>query len=177
MRCKQAVQMMSERLDGRLDGAEIALLDEHVAACDACQAEWRKLQSLDALFAAAPVMPAPLRVRVQVMTRLARRDQARRALVGGTALGLGTVALALLALAPLLLGLLGATGVLPALISGGPETIVQILAFLETASHALLVLAEKFIVPLAFTGLCSLTVAFTLNGLWLGAMRRLRAVH
>jgi len=112
---------------------------------------------------------------VQVMARLSRREQARRAIIGGTALALGTVALALLALAPVLLGLLDATGIAPALISGGPETLAQLLALLRTLGHTLLVLAEKFVIPLALLGLCSLVIAVVLNSLWIGAVRRLRA--
>jgi len=111
------------------------------------------------------------------MARLARRGQVRRAIVGGTALMLGTVTLALLALAPALMSLLSVTGILPALVSGGPETIVQLLVFLGTMGRALLVLAEEFVAPLAFMGLCSLAAALALNSLWVGAVRRLRAVH
>ncbi len=175
MRCKQAGEMMSARLDGRLDNTEVALLKDHLAGCSACQAEWHRLQALDSLLASAPMMHAPVRLRVHVMARLNRREQARRAIIGGTALALGTVALALLALAPILLGLLDTTGIAPALVSGGPETIVQLLALLGAVSRALLVLAEKFAVPLTFLGLFSLAMALVLNSLWIGAVRRLRA--
>ncbi len=177
MRCKQAGQMMSERLDDRLDSADSALLDEHIAACGACQAEWRSLQALDTLFSSAPMAQPPLRVRVQVMTRLARRDQARRAVAGGATLMLGTVSLALLALAPIFLGFLDATGILPTLISGGPPTVVQLLAFLGSAGRVLLALTKTAAVPLAFLSLCGLTMTLVLNGLWIGALRRVRATR
>lgn len=177
MRCKQAGQMMSERLDDRLNSAEIALLDEHLAACGVCQAEWQGLQALDTLFASAPMVQPPVRMRVRVMARLDRRNQARRAIVGGTALTLGTVALALLAMAPLLLGLLDATGVLPALLSGGPATAASLLAFVGSAGRALMALLETVAIPLAFLGLCGLAMALTLNGLWIGAVRRVRATR
>ena len=177
MFCEQAGEMMSSRLDGRLDSAESALLEDHLVACSACQAEWHSLQALDRVLASAPTVRAPARLRVQVMARLSRREQARRVIIGGIALALGTVALALLAVAPVLFGLLDATGIAPALISGGPETIVQLLAFLGAAGRALLVLADKFAVPLAFLGLCSLVTALALNGLWVGTVRRLHAVH
>jgi anti-sigma factor RsiW len=167
--------MMSARLDGYLDRAEIALLEEHMAGCAACRGEWRRLQALDGLLASAPMVEAPVRLRVQVMARLSRRDQARRAVIGGTALTLGTVALALLALAPSLLELLGATGIAPALISGGPTTVVQVLSLLETVCRTVLVLVEQFAPGLAFLGLCSLALALALNRLWIGAVRRLRA--
>jgi len=168
---------MSARLDGRLDSTEIVLLEEHLAGCSTCQAGWRRLQALDDLLASAPMACAPARLRVQVMARLIRRERARRAIIGSTALALGTVALTLLALAPVLLYLLDVMGIAPALISGGPETIAQLLALLGTACRALLVLVEKFAAPLAFLGLCGLALALALNGLWIGAVRRLRATY
>jgi predicted anti-sigma-YlaC factor YlaD len=177
MRCKQAGEMMSVRLDGRLDRAEGALLDEHRAGCPACQAEWHRLQALDRLLASTPMLPAPVSLRVLILARLNRREQARRAIIGGTTLALGTVALAMLALAPILLGLLDATGIAPALISGGPQTAARLTALLGTAGRAVLVVAEKFAVPLAFLSLSSLAVALALNRLWVGAVRRLRATH
>jgi len=175
MRCEQASEMMSARLDGRLDSTEVAVLEDHLAGCSACQAEWYGLQALDGLLTSTPMVRAPARLRAQVMARLSRRERARRAIIGGTALTLGTVALALLALAPVLLGLLDVTGIAPALVSGGPETIVQLLTILGVAGRALLVLAEKFAAPLAFLGLFSLTMALALNSLWVGAVHRLRA--
>jgi anti-sigma factor RsiW len=168
--------MMSGRLDDRLESAEVALLEDHLAVCSACQAEWQSFQALDHLFASAPMVQAPVRMRVQVMARLERGAQARRAILGGTALTLGTVALALLALAPVLLGLLDATGILPALVSGGPETVARLLAFLGTIGRASLVLLDTAAIPLAFLGLCGLAMVLALNSLWIGAVRRLRVM-
>jgi predicted anti-sigma-YlaC factor YlaD len=177
MRCEQASMMMSARLDSRLGSREVALLEEHLAGCPACQAEWHKLQALDHLLASAPMVPAPVRLRVLVSARLSRREQARRAIVGGTALALGTIALALLALAPIFLGLLDATGIAPALVSGGPQTIAQLRALLGTMGRTLLVVAEQFAIPLALLSLFSLASAVALNRLWMGAVRRLRTTH
>jgi len=169
----QAGEMMSARLDSRLDSVEVALLEEHLAGCSTCQAEWYRLQMLNSLLASAPMVQAPVTLRVEVMARLSRRDQARRAIIGGTALGLGTVALALLTLAPLMLSLLDATGITPALISGGPKTAVQLLASMGVAGRTLCVLLEQFAAPLALLSLCGLTIAVALNGLWIRAVRRL----
>jgi anti-sigma factor RsiW len=177
MRCEQAGVMMSERLDGRLDGTEIALLEEHLDGCSACQAEWRKLQALDLFLASAPMMPAPVRVRVGVMTRLSRRDQARRAIIGGTTLTLGTVTLALLALAPVLVDLLAATGIAPALVSGGPATITQLLGLMGATGRTLLVLTEKLAIPLAVLSLGGLAIALALNGLLVRAVRRVHTTQ
>jgi predicted anti-sigma-YlaC factor YlaD len=173
MDCKQAGEMMSLRLDGRLEGSEATSLETHLRTCSTCRAEWDRLQALDSLLAAAPMVPPPLRVRVQVMARLSRRDQARRAIIGGTALALGTVALALLALAPALPGMLNAVGIAPALISGGPETVAQLLIVFRMMGRTLLVLMDRLVVPLVSLGMCSLLMALALNRLWVGALRRL----
>lgn len=165
---------MSARLDGRPDRTEIALLEDHLAGCSRCQDEWYRLQALDRLLASAPMMHAPVRLRVQIIDRIRRRDRARRAIIGGTALALGTVALALLLLAPVFLQLLDAVGIAPALASGGPETIVQLLAILGAMRRALLVVVEKFAIHLTFLSLCGLVIVLVLNGLWIGAVRRLR---
>jgi anti-sigma factor RsiW len=174
MNCKQASKMLSLRLDDLLDDEEITLLEEHMAGCSACQVEWHSLQALDNLFASVPMARPPVRVRVQVMARVSRRDQARRAIVGGMTLTLGTVALALLAIAPVALNLLNVTGIAPALINGGPQTVVQLSTFASTMGRALWVLIEQFALPLASLGMCSLVAALILNSLWIGAMRRLR---
>ena len=175
MHCDQAGEMMSARLDNCLDRTQITLLEGHLARCSACRAEWHRLQALDRLLASAPKMHAPVRLRVQVMDRIHRREQARRAIIGGTALALGTVALSLLLLAPACLGLLNATGIAPALVSGGPETAVQLLATLGATGRAVLVLIEKFATPLALLSLCGLVTTLALNGLWVSAVRRVRA--
>ena len=177
MRCEQVGEMMSARLDGRLDDGDAALLAEHVAECPACRAEWRRLQALDHLLASAPMAPAPVSLRVLVLARLSRREQARRAIIGSTALALGTVALALLALAPILPGLLDATGIAPALISGGPQTVAQLRALLGTAGRSLLVVAEEFAIPLGLMSLFCLALALALNRLGIGAVRRLHSTH
>jgi predicted anti-sigma-YlaC factor YlaD len=174
MHCEQIGEMMSARLDGCLDNVGIDIMEDHLAACSVCQAKWHRLQMLDRLFASAPMMRAPSLLRAQVIARINRREQARRTLIGGTALVLGAVALALLVLAPLPLGLFKTLGITPALMSGGPETLAQILSFFNALAHTLLVLVEQFSIPLVFLGLCSLGAALVLNGLWIGTMRRLR---
>ena len=176
MQCEQVRSMMSERLDDRLDSAECALLDDHWAACSACRSEWHKLQVLDHLLASASMAQSPVRVRVRVMTRLHRRERARRALFGGATLTLGTVALAMLALIPVFLGLLNMTGAAPALVGGGPETLAQLLAILRTMSRTSMLLLKSIALPIAFLGLCGLVITLTLNGLWIGAVRYVRAL-
>ena len=164
MRCEQADEMLTARLDGRLSDDEEAALSAHLAECDRCRAEWRRLEALNALLAAAPTLPAPAALSTRVLARLERREQVRRLLVGGLALVLGTVSLAALALAPVLTDLLNAVGLLTLLLTGG----------LTTLGHLLAVLLVRFAVPLVALFTVSLLLALALNGLWLGAVRRIR---
>ena len=175
MQCKQASEMMSMRLDGCLDEKDATLLDEHLVQCQACQTEWQKLQALDHLLSSASMVQSPVRVRVQVMTRLERRDQARRAIIGGTMLTLGTVALTILLVAPVLLGLLNATGIAPVLIYGGPQTLSHLLGTGATLGRTAIGLLGELVIPLAFLALCGVASTLVLNGLWIGALRRLRS--
>jgi len=177
MRCEQAGKLMSQRLDDQLSAQGGGRLEDHLATCSACQAEWRRMQALDRLFRSAPMVQAPPHLSAQVVARISRRKQAQRAIIGGAALTLGTIAVALLVLVPAFLGLLDGLGVAPALISGGPETLVQIFALLSALVRVLLVLLEHFGRPLAILGLGSLMVALALNGLWIGALRRLRVAR
>lgn len=175
MHCGQASETMSARLDGRLDGTEAAALEKHLASCNACQTEWARMQAVHQLLVAAPMAQAPVRVRVYVMTRLSRRDRARRAIIGGTALSLGSIAVGAIILAPLMLGVLRVTGVAPALAAGGPTTLSHILGAWETMGRTLGLLARQFAVPLISLSLCMLAGALMVNCLWIGAVRQLRA--
>jgi predicted anti-sigma-YlaC factor YlaD len=167
--------MMSLRLDGRLSDTEVTLLDAHLVECEACRAEWRGLWALDGLLSSAATVEAPVRMRVRVMTRLERRDKAQRAIIGGTTLTLGTVTLALLVMAPALLGLFDALGIAPALIRGGPTTLLHLLGVGETLGRTYIGLIGSLAIPLAVLGVCGVASALALNGLWIGALRRLRA--
>ena len=175
MQCEQAGEMMSARLDDRLNSKEATRLKEHMVTCSRCMAEWHALASLDRLVVSAQMVPAPPNLRAKVMARVRRRDQAHRALIGGTTLALGTLALALLLLAPIIPAMLKATDVLPLLTRGGPETLTRLLALMGTTGRTMLVLMESFAAPLALLGLFGLLGALMLNGLCIRAVRRLRA--
>ena len=177
MRCEQARRMMSARLDGSLDPTEMSRLRDHMASCAACQVEWEKMEALDQLFKSAPMRDAPPYLRIRVTSRIERRDRARRAIVGGMALALGTATLTVLVLAPFALGLLDNLGFGPALVVGGMETVTQLLVLLNALSRALIVLLDQFARPLAILGIGSLLMALVLNGLWIVTIRRLRVVR
>ena len=172
MQCEHIYEMMSEKLDGRLDDDQLARLTEHVTACGACLAEWEKMQALDHLLSSAPMIEAPVRVRVRVMTSLERREQIQRAFIGGTTLTLGTVALGLVLIVPALFGLLNTTGIAPALIYGGPKTLSHLFSAGTTMGQTYATLFTELAIPLAMLGLCGLAMALLLNGVWIGALRR-----
>jgi len=177
MRCEQAGRMMSARLDGQIDQTEMACLRDHMASCGPCRIEWQKMETLDRLFRSAPMREAPPYLHIRVTSRIERRERARRAIVGGTALVIGAAALALLVLVPFALGLLDNLGIGPALVTGGLETITQLLVLFDALSRTLVILLDQFAVPLAILGAGSLLVALTLNGLWVIMIRKLRVVR
>jgi predicted anti-sigma-YlaC factor YlaD len=177
MHCEQAAKMMSARLDGCLDRTELAHLEDHLVTCSACRVEWRRMQALDGLFRSVPMRQAPLRLRPQVIARIERREQARRAIIGGLTLALGTATLALLLLAPLSVGLLNNLGIAPALLVGGVGTVTQLLFLADALGRLLFVLLDQFARPLAVLSLGSLLAALALNGLWIRTVRRLRVAH
>jgi anti-sigma factor RsiW len=177
MHCEQADKMMSARLDGTLDRADVAHLEEHLATCSACRVEWQRMQALDGLFRSVPMRQAPLGLRAQVMTRIDRREQARRAIIGGLALALGTTTLAVLMLTPFALGLLNNLGVAPALLVGGAQTVAQLLVLVDALGRLMFALLDRFAQPLAILSLGSLLVALALNGLWIRTVRKLGVAH
>ena len=177
MRCEQAQRMMSARLDGRLDRTEMSRLQAHVTSCDACRVEWQKMEALDRVFRLAPMREAPPSLHVRVMSRIERRERARRAIVGGTALAIGVATLALLALGPLALSLLDNLRVGPALVASSLETLTELLVLLDVLGRTLVILLDQFAVPLAILGAVSLLMALMLNGLWIVTIRRLRVVR
>jgi predicted anti-sigma-YlaC factor YlaD len=169
--------MMSARLDGHLDRADMSRLRDHVTSCDACRVEWQKMKALDQLFRSAPMWDAPPYLHIRVTSRIERRERARRAIVGGVALAIGAATLALLVLVPFALGLLDNLGIGPALVMGGLETITQLLVLFDALSRTLVILLDQFAVPLAVLGAGSCLMALLLNGLWIVTIRKLRIVR
>ncbi|MGD8243922.1 MAG: zf-HC2 domain-containing protein [Anaerolineae bacterium] len=177
MRCEQAGEMMWARLDGTLDRTEVARLEDHLHTCSACRVEWHRVQALDQALRAVPMREAPLGLGAQVMARIDRREQARRAIFGGLTLAFGSATLALLLLAPFAWDLLNNLGIAPALLVGGLETVTQFLVLADGLGRMLFVLVDQFALPLATLSLVSLAVALALNGLWIRTVRRLCVVR
>ena len=172
MQCDQASQMMSERLDGRLNRAQMVLLQDHLAACSGCQTEWERWQQMDCLFREAPMLQAPVRLRVQVMDRVSPITPRQQVLVGGVILSLGSAFLLVLLLLPVAFGLLNVTQGAPLLFDRGSETVAHLLSWANTMGRLSWVMLQDLLLPLAVLGLCSFAMAVVLNGLFWGLLRR-----
>lgn len=107
MKCAQAQECMSEKLDDALDAARSQQFDQHLHGCSTCQQEWQALQQSWELLATLPELePSPL-FRAQVWEKI-RQDKAPsswswRSWLGGLGLSLAGLALCLklTAVAPL----------------------------------------------------------------------------
>ncbi len=162
MYCEQVGEMMSEWLDGRLEGPRYAALRAHLTECGPCAAEMEALQALDRLLAAAPRVQAPPQFRARVMARLERRTQVRQLAAGAAVLALGALALLLLTLVPLVVSLLGTSSLWPALWRGGLQALDQGLALTETAVRVLWLLVRNLAAPLAALSTCALALLLLL---------------
>jgi len=72
MRCHEASEWMSLRLDGLLDGQEERMLDEHLSACASCRAEWERMSVACAMFARPAMVAPPGDMHVRIMASVAR---------------------------------------------------------------------------------------------------------
>jgi anti-sigma factor RsiW len=73
MFCRSSVELMSRRLDGLLEPPDAARLDDHLAGCATCRAQWAALREADGLLrssARRPIAP-PTDFAAHVMSRVA----------------------------------------------------------------------------------------------------------
>jgi predicted anti-sigma-YlaC factor YlaD len=107
--CEQYTEWMSLAQDGMLDRTQMHVLRTHIDTCPSCRNVWEAMTAVSRVFRAAP-MVAPASGFVQRFeARLAYREELRRRAMIWLLLGIGVVALALLAL-PSILGALSLTG-------------------------------------------------------------------
>lgn len=177
MRCRRVRDLMLARLDAPIDLNAGQALEQHLVDCDTCRLEWQRVQALEGLFRSAAVRPAPSHLKAQIMRRIDRRDQARRAVVGAIALSLGAGALTALMLIPLVSGLFGSFGAAPALLAGAGETVAQLLVLFTGVTRILVALLDRFALPLGALALSSVFAALVLNGLWIVTLRRLQVAR
>jgi len=93
MRCHEASEWMSLRLDGLLDAQEERMLDEHLSTCASCRAEWEQMSVACALFARPAMVAPPSDLEVRIMASVARYNVRvrllRRVLLGFLAVLIG----------------------------------------------------------------------------------------
>ena len=82
MRCHEASEWMSLRLDRLLDAQEEGLLDAHLATCQQCRAEWESMQRACAVFYEADLMMAPAGLQARIVADVRRRNARVRLLRG-----------------------------------------------------------------------------------------------
>jgi len=86
--------MMSLALDGLLDDSGRQALEEHVATCASCQAQWQAMQALSGLFEGADMVGPPLGFALRVERSLASQERKRRRAFGGMAVLTSSLSLA-----------------------------------------------------------------------------------
>lgn len=107
--CEQYIEWMSLAQDGALDRTHMHLLHAHIDACASCRSLWEAMTATSRLFGAAPMVePRPGFVQ-RFEARLAYREEQRRRAMIWLMLGIGAIALTLLAL-PSLWSVLSVTG-------------------------------------------------------------------
>jgi predicted anti-sigma-YlaC factor YlaD len=95
--------LMSLALDGSLAAADQQVLQGHLAACPACRAEWKAMQQVSDLFKGAETVGPRLGFATRVERRLADRAKKRRRLFGGAAVLTGSLWLATVTVAVVVL--------------------------------------------------------------------------
>ena len=95
--CRDLKEQMHAALDGELSAPERHALMEHIGKCAGCDATWRLLGAADGLLGRVPMVTPATGFAARVRVRMERRQQARRAMLGWLAVGLGTLLVALIA--------------------------------------------------------------------------------
>ena len=122
---EQVTALMSLALDGLLDAHEQRDLQQHLAGCAACMAEYEAMQQVSAWLGEAPMTGPPLGFAIRVERRLDERARKQRRLFGGLAVVTSSLSLAgitVAAVALIVLGLLAwqGSGASPALLGASP---------------------------------------------------------
>ncbi len=77
--------LMSLKLDNALNELDEERLNQHLETCETCQEQWASMQSLDKLFTAPAMLPAPNHFAQDVMWQIQRRKTMKLASQGGIA--------------------------------------------------------------------------------------------
>jgi predicted anti-sigma-YlaC factor YlaD len=96
-------ELMSMALDGLLDAGAEHKLQQHLASCASCQAEWQAMQQVADLFQQSSTIGPPLGFAIRVDRRLAAKEKQRRRTFGGLALLTSSLSLAGVTVAALMI--------------------------------------------------------------------------
>jgi predicted anti-sigma-YlaC factor YlaD len=91
VRCTEASELMSLRLDNLATPDDLAELDAHLAGCAECRLAWSALQEVTHLFESAAWLEPPADFTERVMARVRHRHTPRT--IGGAVLLVGASAL------------------------------------------------------------------------------------
>lgn len=73
MRCQEASELMSLRLDDQLEGDARERLEQHLDMCDSCAQLWEIMQRVERLLSRAPIVAPADGFTARVMARLPER--------------------------------------------------------------------------------------------------------
>jgi predicted anti-sigma-YlaC factor YlaD len=104
---QQVSALMSLSLDGLLDAGDQRRLQQHLAVCPTCQAEWQAMQRVSALFEESSMVGPPLGFAIRVERRLGEKTKAQRRVFGGMAVFTSSLSLAGITVAALVTIVLG----------------------------------------------------------------------
>lgn len=127
MRCEQAMEWMSAKLDGELDPRQDAALSRHLQTCDACRQCWAAYQRIEQEVSSLQAEP-PAVLYQDVMERVAQTPQIQPTKQKRFPWGIGTA----VAAAAVLLLLLGTGSVELPRWSGGADGAARDVAGVET---------------------------------------------
>lgn len=182
MRCEQASELMSLRLDAVPHDAD--LLDRHLAQCPACRAQWSRLQAVTRLFAQPPVLLPPADFTLRVMARIEARSayaySPGRTIIGWLIVLLSVAVFGALLLGPTLLEVWAglSTGAWAATLASLRETLLHLVEFSQALLATLGTVATRLVtaIPLPLlVGYALLTL--TLVAAWVIVVGSLQLRH
>ena len=177
MGCEHELELMMLALDGELHPSGQAALDEHLACCADCRAEWDRLQALERLLQKATTVRPPAGFAGRLLSRLDKRRRASRLLLGGLALTAGLAVAAALTLLPSLWVLPGLGGSQVALSHAGILLVVRLADTVDAMLKALWLTGQALALPAAPLTLCGLLMTLVTGLLWVVLVRRLQPAN
>jgi len=167
--CEQYVEWMSLAQDGMLGTTQSRLLHAHMDECAACRETWNAMTAVSRLFRAAPTLAPGAGFVQRFQDRLAYRQESRRRAFVWMLLGIGAIALGLLAL-PSIAQVLELTGwfVLPYPVIVYLQVVLDWLALVVSslASAAGILIRYACTGPTAAVCLTLIAVAGAMVALW-----------